>query len=83
MADGPTLSIVEILVIAPWCYRRALEEFRRVITRFTVGLHIHRAGYVRKRNLFFQHNSHRVSECFGNPAEAVGYWPRRKEPPEH
>jgi len=36
MADGPTLSIVEILVIALWCYRgRALDEFRRVITRFT------------------------------------------------
>ena len=39
MADGPTLSIVEIVVIAPRRHRggRALQELRRVITRFTRG----------------------------------------------
>jgi hypothetical protein len=38
-----------------------------------VGLHIHRLGpgCQKMKPLFFQHNSHRVSECFGNPAEAV------------
>jgi hypothetical protein len=44
----------------------------RLSSKRAVGLHIHRLGPgLSEMKLFFQHNSHRVSECFGDPAEAV------------
>jgi hypothetical protein len=44
----------------------------RLSSKRAVGLHIHRLGPGLSENeTLFQHNSHRVSECFGDPAEAV------------